>query len=57
MNKQEVYQNLEQNNIEYEAVEHNIVDDICESAKPTDNNGTIPADEQPVINSITIKEA
>ena len=34
-----------------------IVDDICESAKPTDNNGTIPADEQPVINSITIKEA
>lgn len=34
-----------------------IVDGICESAKPTDNNGTIPADEQPVINSITIKEA
>lgn len=34
-----------------------IVDDICESAKPTDNNGTIPADQQPVINSITIKEA
>ena len=34
-----------------------IVDDICESAKPTDNNGTIPAAEQPVINSITIKEA
>ena len=34
-----------------------IVDDICESAKPIDNNGTIPADEQPVINSITIKEA
>ena len=28
--KQEVYQNLEQNNIEYEAVEHNIVDDICD---------------------------
>ena len=34
-----------------------IVDAICESAKPTDNNGTIPAAEQPVINSITIKEA
>ena len=34
-----------------------IVDGICESAKPTDNNGTIPAAEQPVINSITIKEA
>ena len=34
-----------------------IVDGICKSAKPTDNNGTIPADEQPVINSITIKEA
>lgn len=34
-----------------------IVDDICESAKPTDNNGTIPTAEQPVINSITIKEA
>ena len=28
MNKQKVYQYLEQNNIEYEAVEHNIVDDI-----------------------------
>lgn len=30
MNKQEVYQYLEQNNIKYEAVEHNIVDDICD---------------------------
>ena len=30
MNKQEVYQYLEQNNIEYEAVEHNIVDDVCD---------------------------
>jgi len=28
MNKQEVYQYLEQNN--YEAVEHNIVDDVCD---------------------------
>ena len=30
MNKQEVYQYLEQNNIEYEAVELNIVDDVCD---------------------------
>lgn len=30
MNKQEVYQYLERNNIEYEAVEHNFVDDICD---------------------------
>ena len=34
-----------------------IVDAICTSAQPTDNNGTIPADEQPVINSITVREA
>lgn len=33
-----------------------IVDEICESAQPTDDNGTIPADEQPVITSITIRE-
>jgi peptidyl-prolyl cis-trans isomerase B (cyclophilin B) len=33
-----------------------IVDAICESAKPTDSNGTIKADEQPVIKSITIKK-
>ena len=32
-----------------------IVDKICTDAKPTDNNGTIPADQQPVINSITIR--
>ena len=32
-----------------------IVDAICEAAEPTDNNGTIPADEQPVITSITIR--
>ncbi|MBR5420469.1 MAG: peptidylprolyl isomerase [Lachnospiraceae bacterium] len=31
-----------------------IVDEICESAKPSDKNGSIPADQQPVINSITI---
>ena len=33
-----------------------IVDRICEDAKPTDNNGTIPKEEQPVISSVTIRE-
>lgn len=33
-----------------------VVDAICEAAKPTDGNGTIPADAQPVITSITIRE-
>ena len=33
-----------------------IVDKICEDALPVDNNGTIPPDEQPVIQSITIEE-
>lgn len=32
-----------------------IVDAICEAAKPTDDNGTIPAEEQPVITSIFIR--
>lgn len=32
-----------------------IVDKICQDAQPTDNNGTIPADQQPVIESITIR--
>lgn len=32
-----------------------VVDAVCESAEPTDNNGTIPSDAQPVINSITIR--
>jgi len=32
-----------------------VVDDVCESAEPTDNNGTIPADAQPIITSITIR--
>ena len=32
-----------------------IVDQICESAEPTDNNGTIPAEKQPVITKITIR--
>ncbi len=32
-----------------------IVDEICSSAEPIDDNGTIPAEEQPVIASITIR--
>lgn len=32
-----------------------IVDVICQSAQPTDSNGTIPAEEQPVISSVTIR--
>lgn len=32
-----------------------IVDAICEGANPTDTNGTIPPQEQPVITSITIQ--
>ena len=31
-----------------------VVDKICKDAKPTDNNGTIEKDEQPVIESIKI---
>ena len=34
-----------------------IVDEICETAQPTDDNGTIPAEEQPVIKDVTIREA
>ena len=34
-----------------------VVDRISGEAKPTDNNGTIPKDQQPVIKSITIREA
>lgn len=33
-----------------------VVDKICTDAQPTDNNGTIPSSEQPVINKITIRE-
>lgn len=33
-----------------------VVDKIADDAKPTDNNGTISKDEQPVIETITIKE-
>lgn len=32
-----------------------IVDRICTESKPVDNNGTIPTEEQPVINSIVIR--
>lgn len=31
-----------------------IVDKICKDARPTDSNGTIASDEQPVIESITV---
>ncbi len=33
-----------------------LVDEICNSASPTDDNGTIKAKEQPVIKSITIDD-
>ena len=33
-----------------------IVDEICKNANPTDDNGTIKADEQPVIDSIQIAD-
>lgn len=32
-----------------------VVDKVCEDAEPTDNNGTIEADAQPVITSVTIR--
>lgn len=32
-----------------------VVDQICESAEPTDGNGTIPAEQQPIITKITIR--
>ena len=32
-----------------------IVDAVCEDAEPTDNNGTIPAENQPVITSVKIR--
>lgn len=34
-----------------------VVDQICKDVKPTDNNGTVPEDQQPVITSITIRNA
>ena len=33
-----------------------IVDEVCTGSQPIDNNGTIPAEEQPVIKTITIME-
>ena len=33
-----------------------VLDKICSKSNPTDNNGTIPASEQPVIVSVTIRE-
>ena len=33
-----------------------VVDDVCESSNPVDGNGTILTAEQPVIETITIKE-
>lgn len=34
-----------------------IVDEICAAAEPTDSNGTIAEEDQPVIKDITIREA
>ena len=34
----------------------NVVDAVCEAAQPTDDNGTIPADQQPVITAIRITD-
>ena len=34
-----------------------VVDAVCAAAEPTDNNGSIAKDAQPVITSITIREA
>lgn len=31
-----------------------VVDAVCEAARPVDNNGTIPADSQPVITAVRI---
>ena len=31
-----------------------VVDKICEDARPIDNNGTIPKDKQPVIESVKV---
>ena len=33
-----------------------VVDAVCTDAQPTDDNGTIPAEVQPVITSITIRQ-
>lgn len=31
-----------------------VVDAVCEAAQPTDDNGTISADQQPVITAIRV---
>ena len=33
-----------------------VVDAVCEAAQPTDDNGTIPADQQPIITAIRITD-
>ena len=33
-----------------------VVDAVCEAAQPTDNNGSIAKDAQPVITGITVRE-
>ncbi len=33
-----------------------VVDDVCESSNPIDNNGTIITSEQPIIEKVTIRE-
>ena len=37
-----------------EPVAKEIVDQIAKDAKPVDNNGTVPKEEQPVITSIKV---
>ena len=33
-----------------------VVDAVCEAAEPTDDNGTIEAEKQPVITAVTVRE-
>ena len=32
-----------------------VVDAVCEAAQPTDNNGSIAKDAQPVMTSVTVR--
>ena len=32
-----------------------VVDAVCSAAKPVDDNGSIPADAQPIMTSVTIR--
>ena len=46
---------------EYAAFGHvteglDVVDAICEAAEPTDDNGTIAAEDQPVISYVSIRK-